>query len=186
MCNFYFQGVNSMLFLKLGNQYTNTKCCQKMTIQQRRFKSHFGITPYVCQIVWASIIRRAPNGYQPKHLLWGLQFLKQYTDEHNRHSLLKADEKTIREWSWTTVKLLSDLDVVSDIYSQMVWSRCLLHKLKLFLRLFGKIEKKMRCQEPQHSYLWTVLIAKSKSRDPLVQCGIATNSTDRAYDMKLV
>lgn len=113
--DFCFLDVNSMTFLKIGNQITKTKCGQKMTIKERRFKSHFGIRPNVCEIVWTQIIERAPVGFKPKHLLWGLNFLKQYSDEHNRHSLFKADEKTIREWSWKTVRLLSDLDVVSDI-----------------------------------------------------------------------
>lgn len=134
-----------MTFLKLGNQITKTKCRQKNSIKERRFKSHFGITPNICEIVWTQIIGRAPVGFKPNHLLWGLNFLKQYTVEHNRHSLLKADEKTIREWSWTTVRLLSELDVVSDIPSTLfgydVNELNIDFCFKFLSRLFGKIEK---------------------------------------------
>ncbi len=104
-----------MRFLALGNQISNTKKGQKESTKTRRFKSFFGVTPHVCSIVWTKIFGVAPIGFQPKHLLWGLTFLKQYPNEHNRHSTLKADEKTIRKWTWIAVKLMSGLKVVRVI-----------------------------------------------------------------------
>lgn len=105
--------MNASIFLKIGNRITKTKCGQKTSTKTRRFKSHFGVTPFVCSIIWMKIIEQAPDDYKPKHLLWGLNFLKTYTDEHARHSLFGADEKTIRKWTWVTVKLMSSMDVVN-------------------------------------------------------------------------
>lgn len=110
-----FVDVTSIVFLKLGNQITKTKYGQNESTKTRRFKSYFGVTPHVCSIVWKKIRPEAPIDFQPKHLLWGLLFLKQYTDEHNRHGILGADEKTIRKWSWVAVKLMSNLNVVIAI-----------------------------------------------------------------------
>lgn len=110
-----FVDVGPMKFLTLGNQISKTKKGQKESTKTRRFKSFFGVTPHVCSIVWTKIVGTAPIGFQPKHLLWGLTFLKQYANEHNRHSTLKADEKTIRKWTWIAVKLMSGLKVVNVI-----------------------------------------------------------------------
>lgn len=107
-----FSDVSSAGFLSLGNVYTKTKYRQKLSTKNRRFKSFFGITPKVCSIVWEKIRHDRPIGFSPKHLLWGLNFLKQYTNEENRHSIFQADEKTIRKWTWIAVGLLSDMNVV--------------------------------------------------------------------------
>lgn len=105
--------MNAQIFLKLGNRYTCSKM-SKYNVALRRFKSLFGVTPTVCSVVWNAIKDEAPRGAQPKHLLWCLSFLKEYSTEHNRRSIFKADEKTMREWTWKFVKLLSDLNVVSS------------------------------------------------------------------------
>lgn len=104
--------MNSNAFLKLGNRYTESKYSSSDKTKLRRFKSFFGVTPPVCSIIWQRIKNRAPAGSQPKHLLWCLLFLKQYGIEHTRRSILDADEKTIRKWTWIFTKLLADLDVV--------------------------------------------------------------------------
>lgn len=98
-------------FLKLGNRYTDSKRSRSQKVKLRRFKSFFGVTPTVCSLVWLRIKSNAP-GSHPKHLLWGLLFLKQYSIEHIRRSIVNADEKTIRKWSWIFVKLISDMNVV--------------------------------------------------------------------------
>lgn len=140
-----FLDVLSMTFLRLGNQISKTKSGQKTSTKTRRFKSFFGVTPYVCSIVWTKIVDIAPIGFQPKHLLWGLTFLKQYTIEHNRHSTLKADEKTIRKWTWIAVKLLSGLKTVKVI----VW-KYFRFKILIFLILIldnlGKSAKWYCCR----------------------------------------
>lgn len=72
----------------------------------------FGVTPEVSSIIWEKLKDELPEGSEPKHLLWSLLFLKQYCDEHNRRSILGADEKTIRKWTWVLVELLYKINVV--------------------------------------------------------------------------
>lgn len=99
-------------FLKLGNTYTKS-VLSRPKVALRRFKSHFGVTLEVCSIVWNEIRNSAPVGALPTHLLWCLSFLKEYTTEHNRRSVFNADEKTMREWTWAFVKLISEMNVLS-------------------------------------------------------------------------
>lgn len=105
--------MSTAFFLKIGNGYI--KHDRKLSKQTglRRFKSFFGITPSVCSIIWDSLKNKIPAESAPKHLLWCLLFLKQYSVEHIRHTILNADEKTIRKWTWFYVKLLADLNVVN-------------------------------------------------------------------------
>lgn len=110
-------------FLQLGNYYTKTNCKSSKYFAERRFSSFFGVTPQICCIIWEKIKLLVPIGGEPKHLLWCLSFLKQYAVEHYRRSIFKADEKTIRYWTWLFVKILSDLDVV------------LLFTLKVYLKI---------------------------------------------------
>lgn len=109
--------MNDLEFLKLGNVYTNTKSTLSQYVALRRFKSFFGVTPQVCGMIWNKIEQAAPSGGEPKHLLWSLCFLKQYSVEHNRRAIFHADEKTIRKWTWIFVEILSELDVVKLIFS---------------------------------------------------------------------
>lgn len=121
-------------FLKLGNRYTKSKM-SKYKVALRRFKSFFGVTPKVCCIAWNEIKNKAPRGAQPVHLLWCLSFLKEYSNEHYRRSVFGADEKTMREWIWKFVKLLSNMNVVSLTFLvQFCWQclnlTCLLDSLE--------------------------------------------------------
>lgn len=102
--------MTSELFLRIGNNYTNASFSYKSNL--RRFKSFFGVNPDICLIIWDMIKSEAPLHSKPKHLLWCLNFLKQYSTEHERRSIFKADEKTIRKWTWIFVELLSNLSVV--------------------------------------------------------------------------
>lgn len=104
--------MNAETFLKLGNLYTKTACKTSKYVAERRFTSFFGVTPYVCSIIWEKLLPTLPIGGEPKHFLWALTFLRQYAVEHYRHSIFNADEKTIRKWTWIFVKLLSDLEMV--------------------------------------------------------------------------
>lgn len=103
-------------FFKLGNVYTETKWTTSQYAALRRFKSFFGVTPIVCSLIWDRIKHNVPNGGERKHLLWCLSFLKQNAVEHYRRSIFRADEKTIRKWTWIFVELLSNLDVVTLIF----------------------------------------------------------------------
>lgn len=104
-------------FLKLGNVYTKSSLTKSKPIALRRFKTFFGVCPTICSIVWKELNKNGlPQGALPKHLLWCLSFLKQYSTEHCRRSLFRSDEKTIRKWTWIFVKLLSDMNVVICFY----------------------------------------------------------------------
>lgn len=106
-------------FFKLGNKYTKS-VISSPKIAARRFRSHFGVTPKVCSVVWNEIEYSAPAGAQPKHLLWCLSFLKEYSTEHYRRSIFNADEKTMREWTWTFVKLISKMNVVRFAFNVFI------------------------------------------------------------------
>lgn len=107
-----FHKMSSEYFYKLGCKLTSHKLKHSKKIGVRRFKAFFGVTPLVCSTIWNQIKTNSERGSQPKHLLWCLNFFKQYTGEHTRHVLFKSDEKTIRKWTWRFVKLLADLNVV--------------------------------------------------------------------------
>lgn len=99
-------------FVKWGNKYSGSSIKRSAGVAQRRFKSLFGVTANVCSTIWEKIVQDIPEGGKPKHLLWALLFLKQYSDEHTRRSIVGADEKTIRKWTWKFVELLSNMNVV--------------------------------------------------------------------------
>lgn len=109
--------VTSDAFLQLGNIYTKSSLTRSANIALRRFKSFFGVTPIVCSIIWEKLTDELPAGAEPKHLLWSLLFLKQYSNEHNRRSIVNADEKSIRKWTWIFVELLSNMNVVTLSYN---------------------------------------------------------------------
>lgn len=136
---FLLSAVSKSTFLAIGSKYTKTKSkeIQRNPTRQRRFKSFFGVTPHVCFLVWQRIKNDAPPGSEPKHLLWCLNFLKQYSDEHTRKAVRSAVEKTIRKWTWIFVKLVSDLNVVSQ---HCVYFHGLnkIHIYDILHRLFGK------------------------------------------------
>lgn len=105
--------MTTQMFLSLGSKYTQSKSSSSPKIALRRFMSFFGVTPLVCSIAWDEIKNEAPAAAQPKHLLWCLSFLKEYSHEHYRRAIFQADEKTVRKWTWIFVKLLSNLSAVS-------------------------------------------------------------------------
>lgn len=108
--------MTTAIFFNLGNIYTKTKSNSSKATTLRRFKSFFGISPSVCSIIWELLKYELVPDSQPKHLLWCLCFLKQYNTEHLRRSIFKADEKTVRKWTWIFVKLLAELNVVQLSY----------------------------------------------------------------------
>lgn len=103
---------NAALFWKIGLKYANTKYKASETLKCRRFKSFFGVSPSICCLIWSKVVLQAPPDARPQHLLWCLNFLKKYSVEHTRHSIFKADEKTVRKWTWIFVELLADLNEV--------------------------------------------------------------------------
>lgn len=104
--------MSSKLFFSLGCQYMGHGCRLSKIVGFRRFKAFYGVTPSVCSLIWSLIKSDTNTEIKPKHLLWGLNFLKQYSVEHLRRTLFKADEKTIRKYTWIVIELLADMNVV--------------------------------------------------------------------------
>lgn len=102
-------------FYKLGCVYMKHKLKASKKLGLRRFRAFFGVTPTVCLRVWNLIIRELPIGSKPKHLLWCLNYLKQYSTEHMRRTIFNADEKSIRKWTLIFIQHLADLTVVCSI-----------------------------------------------------------------------
>lgn len=100
------------LFKRIGNRYIKQTSKTSIKISNRRYKSFFGASAKICSIIWKILKDNVPKGSSEKHLLWALFFLKQYQVEHLRRVVLKADESTIRKWTWIYVELLANLDVV--------------------------------------------------------------------------
>ena len=63
--------------------------------------------------IWLYLGGRAPHGTKPKHLLWGLGFLKLYEAEEAFSTRVQADEKTCHKWMKVIVSALSDFSLVS-------------------------------------------------------------------------
>ena len=107
----------------------------------------------MCFLVWNKIKLEAPSGAEPKHLLWCLNFLKQYPVEHTRRALLNADEKTIRKWTWNFVKLVADMNTVGLCFICSL--SVLLNEIHNF-RSYGKIVICALYEDKPVSCLWMV------------------------------
>ncbi len=81
--------MSSNLFYSLGCSYMNHNQKNSAKVGVRRFKSFFGVSQNVCAELWNLLRYDMPNESKPKHLLWCLFFLKQYTVEHVRKSIFK-------------------------------------------------------------------------------------------------
>lgn len=87
----------------------------------REFSSFFGTTRAICSILWVMINKKnnyvLPRGASPKHLLWGLFFMKTYSNETIISSRLQVDPKTARKWIWWAADEIAKLadDVVCFI-----------------------------------------------------------------------
>lgn len=100
-------------FLTVGLTITNHSYRLRTHATNRKFRAFFGIPPSTCFIIWGSIKSKIPPGCTPKHLLFGLLFLKVYASEHIHAALCSVSEKTFRKWAWVIVHLVSDLRLVS-------------------------------------------------------------------------
>lgn len=89
-------------------------------LQERQFLSFFGVKPKVCELAWQIMEENIPDGMSTKHLLWGLLLLKVYSTETVLSSFAGVTEKTFRKWSWESIKALSRLDMVRDIFNAIL------------------------------------------------------------------
>jgi len=83
-------------------------------VKQRRFRSLFGTSPYVCSRLWEMVEHLVPSSSTVKHLLWTLHFLKTYSTETTISCAVGADEKTIRKWTSIFLHAIGSLALVSN------------------------------------------------------------------------
>lgn len=82
------------------------------------FRAHFGVSTTVAAIAWNLIGRNDLTACQPepRHLLWGLSFLKIYGSEEVHCTLARSSRNSFRKWCWIIVKQLALLNQVSGFY----------------------------------------------------------------------
>ena len=72
----------------------------------------FGVEPNICVFIWLQLSGHVLRETEPKHLLWGLSFLKLYEIECASSTRFQTDEKTFRKWIKIMVQALSQLSLV--------------------------------------------------------------------------
>lgn len=70
------------------------------TTDERSFRAHFGVAPFITAILWELIRHCEHVLFQPIHLLWALHFLKCYQSSETAAAFCRADRKTWRKWVW--------------------------------------------------------------------------------------
>ena len=91
--------VSEEVFKFYGAAYTNSTAGTPKA--DKRFRSTFGTTPFICELVYEKIvdnIKAVHPSFGPYHLLWGLLFLKNYSNEAMLASKVGCSEKTFRKW----------------------------------------------------------------------------------------
>ena len=102
-------------FNGLGLQIMNRHDGYTDATMLNRFRSWFGTSPEICEILWARLNISGWtdfSGVRPAHpmyLLWALLFLKSYGTEALLSAVVGADEKTYRKWVWFYVKGIASL-----------------------------------------------------------------------------
>ena len=87
---------------------------ESQEFSNRQWRSMFGVSPSVCDVLWSLLETHRRSSSRPTHLLMALHFLRCYETESNNAFLFGCTEKTFREWSWEFVKLIAKLEIVSE------------------------------------------------------------------------
>ena len=88
--------------------------------------SYFGCSKLVCGAIWSRLLSRrllCGNGFEPRHLLWTLFYLKVKGTEHPMAGTCRCDEKTLRKWAWIGIDLLGELNLVRRVVGRWFGSR---------------------------------------------------------------
>ena len=98
-------------FLTAGTTILGLDPRSKVTTLIELFRSNFKYSPSRCAFLFLRIVDNPvlPDAYEPKHLLWTLNFLLTYATERRMCCFLKADRKTIRKYTWPTICALASL-----------------------------------------------------------------------------
>jgi len=96
--------------MMLGNK---VRLRRNKKMLDRRFRAWFGVDAMHCSLLWQLLLEtpsiRLPKNADPKHLLWSLLFLKQYSTEHVHAAQVGVDVKTFRKWAWLYTGALAKL-----------------------------------------------------------------------------
>lgn len=103
-------------FMRLADIYLNLVHYSDQTMM-RKYRSYFGISPYVTVLLWIRVKNRVNQSTRPLHMLWALFFVKNYWTEHSNAMLWKCDEKTFRKRVWYVLEVVSKLPLVSEVSS---------------------------------------------------------------------
>ena len=104
--------VSSIVFEEEGHLIIHQPKTNAIQLAQRRFRAFFGVTPKICEIIWANLRPKLPPFSKPKHLTWACLFLKVYSTEHVHKCLAKVDERTFRKWAWVFIELMANMNLV--------------------------------------------------------------------------
>ena len=111
-------------FMPLAMEIQNRATCRIGTdlMEARRFREFFGTSLVVVEQIWELLERESllPDGCNPKHLLWALQFMKVYPKQSPGCSVVggsgeAVDPKTHHKWVWMFLDAIAELsgEVVS-------------------------------------------------------------------------
>ena len=98
--------VNKRTFIAIGTEMQNRV---RSDIAKRDFLSLFGITPTTCVDLWRRMMIPADSTVTPRHVLWGLLFLKVYASETVLCAIAKTTKKTFRYWIWMVIPRIAGL-----------------------------------------------------------------------------
>jgi hypothetical protein len=101
------------IILKEGLRVFNKEVSASSTINNRRYKSFYGVSTKVCLQIWDITSKNHPENTKLIHLLMALHFLKCYNTESVNAGIFHVDEKTFRKWTWIFVKLIAEAKIVS-------------------------------------------------------------------------
>ena len=113
---FYTPDELMTLGLRLIN-YTEQKLQRaNLKTNQKRFKDHFGSTPYVCTLIWEDLqtteipeARVEKKDLNIQHFLMSMHFLKLYPKEYEQELTFNVSEKYGREKTWMWVEKIRGL-----------------------------------------------------------------------------
>lgn len=105
-CIQYFLQIPTLHFFQSSKIFTE--------VQFRRF---FGVSPIHCELIWNYIWNqnRRVEEVKPRHLLFGLLFLKIDSTEEVHSKLCNVTRKTFRQHAWITKRLMADIKIVSSL-----------------------------------------------------------------------
>jgi hypothetical protein len=89
--------MSAVEFYEIGMKMSKTILLGSAIVGLRTFKCFFGTSPENCEILWGLLAGFHPPKSKPKHLLWTLLFVKQYSSDLANKGLTGADPKTFKK-----------------------------------------------------------------------------------------